>query len=358
MYAKTLLATLGVAVGMMLPPPAAHAATGCGHAVGPFHQAQAEIWQASGTRYVPLGVTVSGLERPDWRDFTASDTAEISAAAAAWCVNTIRLQVSQQRWAQDGPAYRDAVAAEISHAENLGMVTAVNDNTQWDTTRAGMPTAATRTFWHSVASRYAADPQIVFDLFNEPRRGTGWHCWHDGGTACATPGLVGMQPLARYVRSLAPNLIWIDGPGSQLDKVRSWPVSGARPMAYSVHHPDGPHTVANWSHQFGWLAEQRYAPVVDGEWTNFAASRAECWKDAPQRVPAFLAYLARLRIGLGGVWKLGPWDQPGTTAGVLTTTSPAAATGFGAWAAWRCTNGYHHSAGKVIRAWFEQLNGG
>ena len=138
--------------------------------------------------------------------------------------------------------------------------------------------------------------------------------------------------------------------------MQQWPIFGARPMAYSIHHPSGPHQVWNWRKQFGWLAEQRYAPVVDGEWTNFAASRGECWPDAPQRVPVFLAYLQRLRIGMT-VWKLGPWDQPGTTAGVLTTTDPAVATGFGPWASWRCVNGYPHSAGARIQAWYATLNG-
>jgi Cellulase (glycosyl hydrolase family 5) len=366
---------LAAAVAVLLLPGAPAQAATCGHVTGPFHQAKAQIFAADGSLYVPLGITVSGLERPTWADFAAADAAEI-AAAPSWCANTVRLQVSQQRWASDGQPYRDQVRAEIAQAEDLGMAVVINDNNEWDTAAAPMPTVTTEAFWASIAALYKTDPQVVFDIFNEPRSHPGWACWHDGGQACVTAkgwhGIVGMSPLAKYVRSLAPNLMWIDGPGTQLDQatrtgipedtaattlstVRQWPIWGVRPMMYSIHHPAGPRTAANWSHQFGWLAEQRYSPVVDGEWTNFAADRSECWPDAPQRVPAYLAYLERLHVGMT-VWKLGPWDQPGTEDGVLTTTDPRVPTGFGVWAHWRCVNGYHHSAGKRIHAWYANLN--
>jgi hypothetical protein len=368
-------AALLALMALMLPAAPAQAAT-CGHVTGPFHQAHAQIFAADGSLYVPLGITVSGLERSDWADFAAADAAEI-AAAPGWCANTVRLQVSQQRWASDGQPYRDQVQAEVAQAEDLGMVVVINDNNEWDSPDPPMPTALTKTFWASVAPIYRTDPQVVFDIFNEPRSHPGWPCWHDGGQACVTAkgwhGIVGMSPLAKYVRSLAPNLIWIDGPGTQLDRVtrdgapigtaadtlaavRHWPIYGVRPMSYSIHHPNGPHTIANWRAKFGWIAEQRYAPVVNAEWTNFAAARGECWADAPSRAPVYLSYLARLKIGMM-VWKLGRWDQPGTTAGVLTTADPAVPTGFGVWADWRCVNGYHHSAGQRIQGWYKTLNG-
>ena len=109
--------------------------------------------------------------------------------------------------------------------------------------------------------------------------------------------------------------MWIDGPGTQLDRVirsngvpvtesvssslgavKHWPIYGVRPMMYSIHHPHGPHTIANWRAKFGWIAEQRYAPVVNGEWSQFAAARGECWADAPQRAPAYLTYLRGLAV--------------------------------------------------------------
>jgi Cellulase (glycosyl hydrolase family 5) len=372
------LITVALLAGTLTLTAAPARAASCGRVVGPFHQTNAQIWQADGSRYVPAGVTVSGLERPDWRNFTASDAAEISAAAAAWCANTVRLQVSEQHITD--PALRDALGQEVSAAESLGLVVVINDNDEWDSPDTPMPTARTKAFWKIVAPRYAHDPQVVFDIFNEPRSHPGWACWHDGGQACVTAkgwhGIVGMSPLAKYVRGLAPNLMWIDGPGTQLDRVtrsngvpvtgsvssslsavKHWPIWGVRPMMYSIHHPNGPHTIANWRAKFGWIAEQRYAPVVNGEWSQFAAARGECWADAPQRAPAYLTYLRGLHVGMT-IWKIGKWTEPGTTQGVHTTTDPAVPTGFGVWADWRCVNGYHHSAGQRIRASFQLINGG
>jgi hypothetical protein len=360
MLAALLSAAALLYLDLTAVPLAEHArAATCRQLTGPFRQRDGRIWQANGRRFIPYGVTVSGLERPDWARFTAADTAEIDAAATVWCANLIRLQVSEQQW-QNSAAFRGATASEIHHAETLGLVVVVNDNDQWSVRHSPMPTQRTWRFWRGITSRYRADPQVIFDLFNEPEHRIGrttlsWRCWHDGGSACPQPGFKGMQPLARYVRRRAPNLIWIDGRFSQLDQVKSWPIWGARPMMYSVHHPQGPHTAANWSRQFGWLAQQRWAPVVDGEWTNFAARRGECWPDAPARVPAYLAYLQRLRIGMT-VWKLGGWDKHGTRGGVLTTLDPTRPTGFGPPGQWRCVDGYHHTAGVRIQAWYALLN--
>ena len=50
---------------------------------------------AGGQRYIPYGITVTGLGSPSWRANSPGDAAEIDAAAASWCSNTVRLQVFQ-----------------------------------------------------------------------------------------------------------------------------------------------------------------------------------------------------------------------------------------------------------------------
>jgi hypothetical protein len=90
---------------------------------------------------------------------------------------------------------------------------------------------------------------------------------------------------------------------------------------------------------------------VVGETTQWAAARAECWGDAPSRYPAYLDYLARLRIG-ATAWSLDP--------GVLVRTRPTQPTGFGVRSQWKCVNAVdpadNHSAGKKIKAWYERLS--
>lgn len=350
-------------------PGRARAAAACGHVAGPFHQAKAQIWQANGRLFVPRGITVSGLEHPDWADFVARDRDEIGAAASAWCANVVRLQVGEWNLV-NSPGFVHAMQAEVGYAESLGLAVVINDQAEWNPESEPMPTELSKTFWRRVAPVYARDPLVIFDAFNEPSLGA-WGCWHDGGAACPQPGFTGMQALAALIRRHAPNLIWVDGPSvattlthaggatrtvrlgaATLAGVQSWPITGVAPRAYSIHHPGGPHTRANWTAKFGYLAAQQIAPVVVGETTQWAAARSECWDDAPWRYPAYLNYLAGLHIG-ATAWSLDP--------GVLAGTSPAKPTGFGVRADWQCVNAAdpaaNHSAGKKIRAWYEELSG-
>ena len=357
-----------VLAAAVVPGRARAAAAGCAHVVGPFHQAKARIWQADGRLFVPRGITVSGLEHPNWADYVARDDDQIRAAAAAWCANVVRLQVGQ--WNLDNsPGFVRAMRAEVGYAERLRLAVVINDQAEWDPVSDPMPTDASKTFWRTVAPMYARDPLVIFDAFNEPSLGS-WACWHDGGAACPRPGFTGMQALAALIRRHAPNLIWVDGPSvattltrtggaartvrlgaATLAGVQSWPITGVQPRAYSIHHPGGPHTEANWTAKFGYLAAQRIAPVVVGETTQWAAARAECWGDAPSRYPAYLDYLARLHIG-ATAWSLDP--------GVLVGTRPTQPTGFGVRSQWKCVNAAdpadNHSAGKKIQAWYERLS--
>jgi hypothetical protein len=67
-------------------------------------------------------------------------------------------------------------------------------------------------------------------------------------------------------------------------------------------------TARAWFAAFGYLINDRIAPVVDGEWTNYEPARASvpkpiptsCWTDAPQKIPVYLRYLRAHGVGLSG----------------------------------------------------------
>jgi len=344
------LALAAALAGVLLNwAPPAHAGA-CDQASPPFTQSSGRIFQGNGARFIPHGYTVSGLERPDWADYAANDELQIRTSATAYCSNIVRLQVSEALWDRNATGFRSQVKSEVALGRSLGLAVVINDNAEWDAPAPhgpGMPTALTKRFWADMAGLYASDQGVIFDLFNEPFRAYGWNCWRNGGSACSRSGLVGFSPLAHYVRARAPNLIWIDGPGS-LTSVKRWAIWGARPMMYSIHHPSGAHTAANWDAQFGWLATTRYAPVVDGEWTNWAARRAECWPDAASAVPRYLSYLKARGIGMTA-WTLGK-------AGSLRVlTRPDIAQPSHIWASWACRNGLNESAGSLIAHWYAGL---
>lgn len=343
-----------------LAASAARAASGpaCKTVRGPFRDDGTKVLDAAGGVYIPYGITVPGLAHADYQDFTSADDAQIRAAAVGWCSNTIRLQVAQDNLVGAAgtafsQAFMNAIEAEVSLAESYGMVVAINAQTQ-DVGLEPGPTHATHIFWNDIARAYCHDPQVVFDLFNEPNVNAGstaadWKAWQSGGTVGGRYYL-GMQTLLTYVRAdRAGNLVWVEGPftATTLSEVRSYPVRGG-PMMYAIHHPVGAHNSATWWADFGYLVRDGIAPVVDGEWTNYASTKSECWADAPGAVPAFLRYLGNHGIGMTA-WKLVP--------GVLTQSSSLTDPTHIYTKSWKCANGLDQGAGNQILHWYQTHNG-
>jgi hypothetical protein len=353
------------------PVTAAHAAASkpakapaCRHIAGPFHRAGNMVTGSGGQRYIPYGITVTGLGNPNWKLHHSGDDAEIDAAAASWCANTVRLQIFQ--YALLGPGktgvtvnttFLGLIEGEVTTALNDGLDVVLNVQTEGggNPTAVGMPTSQTRAFWKVMSGLYGSNPDVIFDLFNEPRRanfpteaGT-WKFWKHGG-AYHGYHFIGMQPLARYIRGLgARNLIWIEGPhtAGTLDEVVSHQITRAGPLEYGINHPGGVnvrHDSADWYTRFGYAAKK--VPMTDTEWTNYSSTRS-CWADAPRSVPAFLNYLARKGMGLTA-WTL----VPGVLAASANLANPTVIRSD-----WACANtGLDEGAGAAMMTWFRQHN--
>ena len=109
----------------------------CRHVSGPFHRAGNKITGAGSQRYIPYGIVVTGLGNPNWKIHQAGDDAEISAAAASWCSNTVRLQIFQ--YALLGPGktgvtvnktFLGLIEGEVTTALNAGLDVVLNDQTE------------------------------------------------------------------------------------------------------------------------------------------------------------------------------------------------------------------------------------
>lgn len=365
--ARGLLVTSTLTAGLMsgsaasarpLPGSAAPARSSCSHAVGPFKDSGTKVLQGNGSVFIPYGITVTGLAHSNYQDFTTVDDQRIDATAADWCANTVRLQVAQdvlvgKSGTQFDGALMKAIEAEVSRAEGLGLVVVINAQTEDVGLQRG-PTSATAAFWKAIIGAYGTDPQLIFDLFNEPwvhmaTAAETWHVWQQGGTVQGV-NYLGEQTLVNDVRADgAPNLVWIEGPyaGGNLNQVGSYPVRGG-PLMYDIHHPGGAHNSTVWWHDFGYLVKHGIVPVVDGEWTNYAAAKSECWSDAPQAVPNFLTYLQNHGIGMTA-WEL----APGVLIESDSYTDPTHIK-----ADWNCTNGLDEGAGHQIMSWYQRQNGG
>ena len=376
-----------VAVPVVIMPlgdggTAAAKASSCGKAVGPFTVHGTKVLAKNGSVFISYGMTVSGLQEGNWTQLIPQDLAKIAATANDWCANTIRIQLNQDlllgpNGTSFDPEYMAAIESEVSLAESYHLVVVLNDETNFSPPavrhyQAG-PTPGTLAFWQELTKVYGHDPQVIFDLFNEPRTSGPympapelWRLWLNGGTFNNVHYTFGMAHLAAYVRYTAGarNLFWIEGPRYSLSfagMLRYHALIHVSGVVYSIHHMVGTHDYATWNANFGYLVTDGIAPVVDGEFTNYEPLPnpkvdlvpGYCWPDAPTAVPRFLQYLDSLGIGLSAYQLVPGWlirsnqhlDQP-TSINRKT---------------WNCRPDRepqpYQSAGALIMVYFERHNG-
>jgi Cellulase (glycosyl hydrolase family 5) len=337
--------------------PASAQAAACHHEKGPF-QVSGTVVTGSTGRYIPYGINLTGLAHPNYADQMAQDEADIAGAADDWCANTVRFQVRQANLVSItghvNQAFLNAVTTEVHFAEASGLVVVLNLQWQLDDAKLveSMPTRRSEAFWGSLASHFGTDPNVVFDIFNEPaqRAPCGWAFWHNGGV-CRGHRYLGMQALADYVRARASNLFWVEGisAGSLLNEAWRYHITGDGPLEYSEHRPPGVHQYRTWDSEFGYIARSGHAPVVEGEWADYARGQAPwaCWDNAPVSAPRFLKYLQARGFGLimtrlvkGQLIETGNLNDP---------------TRFRS--NWSCTDGLDQGVGQQAQQWFVRQNG-
>ncbi len=282
-------------------------------AAQPLHVEGNRVVYGNGRAFIPYGTSlVGGPEQWQWARFESAVTAQIEASAS-WGANTVRVQAAPANLFDEptpGLGYNVQFQSELQReadlARSLGMRFALNDQAQF-TTLERNPTELDVRFWRVEARQFAHQPNVIFDLFNEPslsRRGTRelkaspnwvWSMWQRGGNNAGTR-YAGMQTLVATIRQAADNIIWVEGPhdATTLTEVPRYPIQG-RNLVYSIHHPEL--VPSEWGQLFANLA--RTYPVVDGEWSQYAGhARLECNARAYELVPALLGFLRRHRIGL------------------------------------------------------------
>ena len=382
--AGSALALAAIVTAGAAPPAGARttrAGASCLKAAGPFSVHGTQVLGQHGQPFVSYGLTVPGLQVLNWRNFTELDRQKIVADAVDWCANTVRLQLSQDNLFGPngtgfGQSYMNTIRSEVALAEHYHLVVVLNDQTEFGgpvarSTQRG-PTAASKRFWKDMASLYGNDPQVIFDLFNEPRtyspgmtQASKWQLWLNGGWFGSTFYPFGMAGLAAYVRNTlgARNLFWVEGPDNSdsfagmVSHRARLKVSG---VVYALHHPSDPQDPASWDADFGYLVETGVAPVVDGEWTNYEpiptvgyqARRSSCWPNAPTAVPQYLEYLSSLGIGLNA-YQLQPGYLIKSYSNLADPTTMTNRT-------WSCQSNREpqpsQGAGSELMAWFEQQN--
>ncbi len=194
-----------VAVG-----PAASYPTGL-HVVGN------QILDGGGKVVILHGANRSGTEYKCVQSASIFDgpSDEISVAAmASWHFNAVRVPLNESCWlginggpaASSGAAYTSAITAYVALLHKYGLIPIVElhwvaPGTELAVRQQPMPDADhAADFWTSVASTFAADSGVIFELYNEPYPDgnkdsvAGWTCWRDGCTANENVGSGGTPP--------------------------------------------------------------------------------------------------------------------------------------------------------------------
>ncbi len=189
-----------------------------------------------------------------------TDTDAAVRAIADWHANAVRIPLNEDCWLGinglsarfSGASYRAAIADYVWRLERFGLTPILN--LHFAAPGAAIPADEkpmadeqhSPAFWASIASYFAADHHLIFDVFNEPYPDgnkdstAAWRCIRDGGSC---PGVAypvaGFQQLVNVIRAAgATQPLMIAGPqyAGDLDLWREFqPADPLHQLVASIH---------------------------------------------------------------------------------------------------------------------------
>lgn len=191
---------------------------------GPLHTSGNQIVDSLGHSVLLRGVVLTGLEQSA---YVPAVTEQAVLQAKDWGANLIRVPLGEQFWLSSNcdhaAGYASFVDQLVDWITSLGMVALLDLHTntvggcQAGATHDMADAAQAPEFWKQVAARYASNPLVAFDLYNEPHDISD-AVWLNGGTVTDSSApaqsyqAAGMQQLYDAVRSSgAGNLVLVSG---------------------------------------------------------------------------------------------------------------------------------------------------
>ncbi len=304
----------------------------------------------NGQAFYPKGFNSIGLLQPDSCTHKSSvgttaannyGVTELSAMTTTWKANTIRLQVSQKGMDPQDPelkagnaAYLSKVVAGVNLATSKGFVViaSMQDQSYGCGYAHPLPSTETLRAWQVLAPALKDNPNVIFELFNEPNSNVSdadWSQWRDGasgpttntGSDGSTYDVVGEQDVLATIRATgATNAVLADGANKGGKLQGLWQSSAKNyfltdtlataQVGYAIHtyyfHTSNGASLAtdtaNWDSRFGYMRDtatvpaNKQVPVVVTEWN----ASATCNVGQAARTVDFLDYLQAHNYGLMG----------------------------------------------------------
>ena len=295
--------------------------------LGSFKVVGNQIIEPNGKQFVPYGVVVecAGMKAPKQNLCTGNDatgnkgTDMVNAAAKDWNMNILRFQVAQENlFNSDGSVnndYLNLIDGLVKQTNSLGMVATITLQEE-EYSGPAFPTASATTFWQFMANHFKDNPDIFFDLYNEPRltaRAAGstdnvWNIWQNGGSAFYATSennvktnkinYVGMQSLINTIRTQgAKNIVIAEGPNydKDLSGVHTHQLTGGN-VAYGVEpNPKENRTQTAAYKNFGQYIKTW--PIVPEAFLDNYGSQS-CDPNSPVDIPTLFSYLKSINMGL------------------------------------------------------------
>jgi len=192
-----------------------------------------------------------------------------------WKMNTLRLCLSNWTWAADPTTFIQQLDTIVQEANAAGLYVVLNLH---DDGKAGSPYGDTadlpktedNTFWQAMALHYAANPMVLFDLYNEPKD-TSWSQWLNGGGNIGGATIVGHQTMVNTIRAEGAQQIVIAEPGSSGGpRFKGWSSVGSNTIndpnvMYSLHVYDHINDTPQQDDAL-WGSILHHYPLDYGEW--------------------------------------------------------------------------------------------
>ncbi len=253
-----------------------------------LHTRGKKVLNASGKPVWLYGVNIASLE---WSTDGEHIEESVNRAINDWKVNLIRLPLAQDQWfgkmmnqTDGGAAYRALVDKLVDTCAAghvyIDLDLHWSDAGKWvneggKSGQHSMPDKNSVAFWQDMATRYKNWPNVIFDLYNEPRD-VSFAVWRDGGTVTEKPDrkktgqakvtyeAVGLQKLYDTVRATgATNVVTVGGLDWAYDLsgvLQGYGIKGSN-LIYETHPYQ---EKKNWDKNFG-DTSWKY-PVYMGEW--------------------------------------------------------------------------------------------
>ncbi len=311
----------------------------------PLHVAGTHLKNDKGRIVRLQGVNIPSLE---WSSTGENVLKSVAVAAGGWHANIIRLPLSQDRWfgkaegpSDGGAQYRSLVDTIVQSLSGRNKYVLLDlhwsDANQWGwhIGQHSLPDDNSALFWKDAAARYANNPAVLFDLYNEPRDVT-WNVWQHGGDVVEhatdnarqttlTYHSPGMQGLLDTIRAAgARNIIVAGG----LDW--AYDLSGLLD-GHALRDPSG-HGVMYATHIYPWKkdwdqhitpAAAKYAVFVGEVGCQPAKPDAPAWEqvDPTTWAPQVLAYINGHQFSWTA-WSFHPSARPSVIADWNYTPTP------------------------------------